>query len=291
MKFIPVTLADKGMIDEYLNRNKFTNSEYNFANWFAAGVPYDIKYTIVEGCLCIIQRVDSVPISLIPLGDKDKIANALDALIKYFANNGDKLVLMYISEEMVQLLEDINLLHKFDIEKRIDMADYICKKENITTMKGRKLNKVRNDFNHFTKNYNYEFVPLTKENEDTCLKMVRDIIKCVNQSACLELNHTLRAIQHREELGLKSSTLYIDGKMSGVILGQNLHGMALINYARAYTTYRGIYHMMYKFLIEEYFADLPYVNLMEDLGFPGLRQAKSSFNPEPLVYKSVLTLK
>jgi len=277
------------MIEEYIQINKFKNSEFNYANWFAAQVSYNITYIILEDCLCIVQQYDGEYQTIFPLGEKHKIKNAILALEEYFRSTlKQPFVMTCVSTQMLTMLEEFGLLQKFDVEERIDLADYIVKTENITAMRGKKLNKIRNDFNHFTKNYKYQFLPISKKNEKLYLDTILALIKERSSDPQKELCHTARAILDREELGLKSGVLYVEGKMSGLVLGQELHGVTLINYARAYTNYRGVYHMMYKSLIEEHFLHLPYVNLMEDMGSKGLKQAKSSFNPEPLIPKYFL---
>jgi hypothetical protein len=48
---------------------------------------------------------------------------------------------------------------------------------------------------------------------------------------------------------------------------------------------RGLYNMINQQFLEKQWQDIPYVNREQDLGEPGLREAKLSYNPEHFVEK------
>ena len=55
--------------------------------------------------------------------------------------------------------------------------------------------------------------------------------------------------------------------------------MAVINIEKAENHIDGIYQMINKYFLFNEFPDVKYVNREDDMGLPGLRKAKESYNP------------
>jgi len=80
--------------------------------------------------------------------------------------------------------------------------------------------------------------------------------------------------------------LRIDGKIQAFSLGELLNPeMAVIHIEKANTQYHGCYAMINQQFAEHCWKDVPYINREEDMGIPGLRQAKRSYHPVKMVEK------
>ena len=80
---------------------------------------------------------------------------------------------------------------------------------------------------------------------------------------------------------VKMAGVYIDGKLEAFTVGSynNLEKMAVIHIEKANWEYNGLYQFInQQFLIHE-FPDALLVNREDDVGLPGLRKSKMSYNP------------
>ena len=86
---------------------------------------------------------------------------------------------------------------------------------------------------------------------------------------------------HSDEMPFKAGCIKIDGKIEAVTIGSfnKLEKMAIISVEKGNPDIDGIYQVInQQFLIHE-FPDAVIVNREDDVGLPGLRQAKESYNP------------
>lgn len=95
------------------------------------------------------------------------------------------------------------------------------------------------------------------------------------------------ALNHFDELGLLGGALLVDGKVIAFTFGAPInHDTFGVHVEKADVNYEGAYTV----INQEFASRLPeefiYVNREEDLGIPGLRQAKLSYNPVILLEKS-----
>ena len=97
------------------------------------------------------------------------------------------------------------------------------------------------------------------------------------------------ALENMWTLQLCGGVFYIDSKPVAYSLGEELglksHFAVLFEKALAHENYKGIY----QFINQSFAALLPEkyttINREQDLGIPGLRQAKESYNPIGFVKK------
>lgn len=293
-EFKPVTISDLELFKQHIQMNPFYNSEYNFTTMVAWQVVMQLEYTIIEDCLCVRGVTigsDKKEFFYFPLGKKTNIEKALHIIIKDFTDKKKPLILMSLSQPMMDMLEEFGLLDKFQKETRRDFADYVYTREKLTTLAGKKLHGKRNHYNYFINNYDYSMVPITPENEPDCRLKIKSLIIERSLNPEEELNATMMALYYRDELGLKGCCLYAGKELVGIILGECHHGMTVVQIAKSDVSFRGASVALFKLFLSEHFQKCEYVNLMEDMGLEGLRQAKLSYNPDFFIEKSILTWK
>jgi hypothetical protein len=61
--------------------------------------------------------------------------------------------------------------------------------------------------------------------------------------------------------------------------------MALIHFEKADPSIPGIYAFINQQFVHRNFMEMTYINREEDMGIPGLRKAKESYNPVRMVHK------
>lgn len=290
LEFNPISINDKEIFKKYLEINKFENSEYNFTTWVAWQVVYQLKYAVIEDCLCVLGCNQGSEYSYFPLGEKGNVRKALDVLMTYFKETNKNFVLMSLSQKMLDFMKEFDMLHIFSQDNRRDFADYVYKREKLISLSGKKLHGKRNHFNFFENNFSYNLVPITDENESECRDKLKELIVGRSLNPGEELNATNMVLRYRDKLNLDGSALYVEGNLVGIILGECHHGTSIIHIAKSDVNYRGAAVALFKLYLEQYLCHCEHVNFMEDLGIEGLRKAKLSYDPDYMIEKSILTL-
>jgi hypothetical protein len=287
----PITIEDKALFKQYLEINQYENSEYNFTTWTAWQVVYQLKYTIIEDCLCVLGENEGAEYAYFPLGTPENTKKAISALIADFKEREKPFVFMSLSQKMLDLLKEFDMLDLFSQDNRRDFADYVYLREKLIALSGKKLHGKRNHYNYFEQNFSFELKPITDENEGVCRDKLKELIVGRSLNPGEELNATNMVLKYRERLNLESAALYVEGSLAGVILGECHHGTSIIHIAKSDVSYRGVAVALFKLFLEKHLCHCTYVNFMEDLGIEGLRKAKLSYDPAYMVEKSILKLK
>jgi len=291
LSFKKVTMDDKDLINQYLDINKFKNSEYNFTTIMAWQFVYETHYAITNGCMILKGFEDDRAYFYFPLGKPENIKFALLSLMEHCMALDIPLSLINASAEMLDILKDIGLFGMFDMDCRRNSDDYIYKREKLVTLSGKKLHGKKNHLNFFNNNYESRLVPIDESNIEACEELLKIEIAERSTRPFEELNSTFMALRYRDEFGLTARALFADDELAGVILAERHHGVALIQIAKANIAYRGASVALFQKFLAQNFEDCEYVNFMEDLGLEGLRRAKLSYDPEYLVEKCILHLK
>ena len=173
-----------------------------------------------------------------------------------------------------------------------DGYDYLYDIGRLASLAGKKLHGKRNHINKFNKKFAYEYIPITPELVPECLQLECKWYKANREDNDEEdLNDERRsiiyALNHYDELGLIGGAICVDHQIVAFTFGAPInHNTFGVHVEKANVNYEGAYAVINK----EFASHLPekytYVNREEDLGIPGLRQAKLSYNPFILLEKS-----
>lgn len=286
INFKPISIEDKEIFDKHLSINRYNNSEYSFTTLFTWQEAYNLRYDIINNCLCVFGGEKNKEYCYFPLGEKQYVADAFSEIYDYFKISKQKFRLISVSEEMLSFFETEK--DNFEIIPQRGFWDYVYNIENFTTLKGKKLHGKRNHFNYFINNYKYDLVGITPDNEDICIKKLEDWISERSLEPKAEFLATTKALKYRDELALIGKLLYVENEIVGIILGQYHHDIALISIAKSDVSYRGASVALFNLFLKDNLTDCSEVNLMEDLGIDGLRNVKLSYNPSYMVEKYFL---
>ena len=98
-----------------------------------------------------------------------------------------------------------------------------------------------------------------------------------------------RAFEHFENLGLEGLILYVGEQPVAVTMGSRLSEDTFdVHFEKAREDVQGAYgaiNRAFARYLREKYPSLRYLNREDDLGLPGLRKAKLSYNPAFLVEK------
>ena len=166
-----------------------------------------------------------------------------------------------------------------------DNADYIYDRKSLVELVGQSLHKKLAHALHFAEDHpDRVLVPshLAKVSDmeavlDTWAEG-RDLVE--------DYKATLAAIEHQQELGMRGVVLYAGNTPVAFTLGED-DGPSrfIIHIEKAIGTYRGVYQYINRAFASELPERITEINREQDLGIPGLRQAKMTYKPSRLLMK------
>lgn len=292
LEFKPIEIGDKAVISSFTWPSDFQNCDFSFANMCSWRFLYDSEFAVAEDQLLIRFKIEKMSrfAYMVPVGTGD-FGKAIDLLEQDSLAHGHPLCLLGVTPDTKEKLERI-FPSKFMYIVERDYFDYIYSREDLATLSGKKYQQKRNHINNFKRRYAYEYVELSGEMIHECLELESQWFKS-NQGKedVRELTDERRsmiyALNHFVELGLIGGAIRVDGKMVAFTFGAPINHQTFgVHVEKADVNYEGAYTI----INQEFCAHLPacftYVNREEDLGIPGLRQAKLSYQPCILLEKS-----
>lgn len=292
ISFKPITLEDKKIITSYTIPSNYRNCDYSFANICSWRFLYDSEYAVVDGLLLIRFWIeDKSRIAYMTPTGQGNLGHAIHLLEADSLAHGHPLCMLGVTNDAKKELEKAFPSGFYYIPER-DYFDYIYLREDLATLKGKKYQSKRNHINNFNKNYNYKYIPITPELVPECLELEYKWYKANKDYNDEEdLNDERRsltyALNNFDKLELTGGGICVNHQIVAFSFGAPInHDTFGVHVEKADVNYEGAYAVINK----EFALHLPekymYINREEDLGIPGLRQAKLSYNPTILLEKS-----
>lgn len=297
--FKPITIDDKEVITSFTLPSPLRNCDLAFSNMCSWRFLYQSEYAVYKNFLLIrfyIEEKNKKRIAYMrPIGNGD-FRDALLQLEEDSWQHGHPLLMLGVTPISKDLLEEA-FPGEFSYIPERDYFDYIYLREDLATLKGKKFQAKRNHVNKFKKQYAYEYEPLTAELVPECLEFEAKWYKANRTDDDLEeltdeRKSMIFALNHFKELNLLGGAIRIDHKLVAFTFGSPINQDTFgVHVEKADTDYDGAYSI----INQEFASRIPeqyvYVNREEDLGIPGLRKAKLSYNPTILLPKAAVIKK
>lgn len=285
IEFRELTLADKGLFDNFFKKCNLGISEYSFTNLFSWIDSRNIKFAEFNNGLLIYATFEEEQYFLPPIcsEDNDQIVREIfDLAVKKKLNPVIKRVGEQFAERMTSDL--------FRIDEDRDHFDYIYNKEDMMHLKGRKFSNKRAFVKKFTNLYDYEFVSYDKSMYAQAVKLSEDWLDkkgADDKDLHNEFLAIKRLLDNYDKLGVTGTVLRINNEVKAFAFGEMLNDDTfVIHFEKADTDYVGIYQAINQFFVKCCTPDeCLYVNREQDLGNEGIRKAKMSYQPVKLLKK------
>jgi N-acetylglutamate synthase-like GNAT family acetyltransferase len=198
---------------------------------------------------------------------------------------------------------------RFDVTPLRDHFDYVCDVREIAALRGPHHDGKRNQIRKFARQHpRHEVRPLTSADRDGALALFdRWGQDRTNGAAPSAPRHApaasglpARACQRRAierafedfgPLGLTGAAVVEDGASLGFLVASRVGETAFAHFLYADAAAPGVYQTLLVEACRTVLADAAWVNLEEDLGLPGLRRTKLSWQPARLVEKFAVRLR
>ena len=284
----------KEILDYYLSFNKYRGCEFSTGNSLFWCDFYHTKFTILEDMLVFGEEEHGQLTSLtFPIGEHDP-KYAFDKMVDYFEKSNLPFALYSVQPEMFAQIEAW-YPGQYQIAYDRDLADYLYTFDTLANLSGKKLHAKRNHINRFLENYpDYEYERINGKNYEDCLSLLEDWEDASGEERKEEKREEQRiiryALSHRKSLGLIGALIRVRGRVVAFTLGEPLtDDTFVIHFEKAYAEVQGAYAMINREFVRRELTAYQYINREEDMGIPGLRQAKLSYQPHCLVEKGVVT--
>ena len=248
---------------------------------------YQVRYAVGDDTPIFLRiNADGKEYAALPIGKAAGLSHSFGVLKDYFNQTlGLKLNLFLADEAAVRLLklpED-----EFDVKELEDARDYLYSGDALRSLAGRKLHKKKNLVNSFVRTWEgrFEYRRLTCAEGSEIKSFLARWGVAREERMEGQLEHEILGIHEILRccslLDITMAGIYIDGTLEAFTIGSYnpLEQMAVIHIEKANPEIKGLYQFInQQFLIHE-FPDAVLINREDDLGDPGLRQAKLSYCP------------
>ncbi len=285
--FHPIALEDKNWAAACMQAYQSRNCEYCFGNNFIWQEIYQTEAARIADCFCVRYPSQENTIYSFPAGADPY--PALDLLISYASSQHPNWMLYGLSREQAEKME-ILYPGAFTYHTHRDDSDYLYTVEKLSTLAGRKLHGKRNHIARFMDNPDWQYEPITAQNLPEVMDMDYQWFQTFRKYDEEGLSEEHLAIRNTlplmEELGLTGGCLRQNGRIVAYTIGEPLNqDTFVVHIEKAFPDIQGAYPMINQQFVLHACQGFTYVNREEDLGDPGLRRAKMSYQPDIILDK------
>ena len=202
--------------------------------------------------------------------------------------------------EGIAVLRAAGMLDNYDVTEDPEIYDYLYDGEALRTLAGRGLAGKRNRIHKFEREYgsNWEYRTLGHEDRQEIISFLKrwdaakgaEVGSGISMAESFDVAETLEievsgairllcspALMARVRCG----GIYVDGRLCAFALGawNPRERMAVIEIEKADPEMDGLYQLINREFLLHAFPEAEIVNREDDVGIPGLRQAKLSYHP------------
>ncbi|HZV82327.1 MAG TPA: phosphatidylglycerol lysyltransferase domain-containing protein [Geobacteraceae bacterium] len=272
--------ADSHQLQEHFQTLQPEISEFCFANLYLFRYAHRYALSLVGESLVIFgQGYGGEPYFLPPLsGDRGKTARMLLAAGHDLYGADEEFVASHLAPAGINAVEDRNSF------------DYLYLREELATLPGNRFHKKKNRINYFTARHSFSVEPFSADHLPGALQLLREWRRVQEAEAGspldLEAEATEEALNMAGELGLSGVVVLLEGRVAAFALGEQLNReTAVCHFEKTDPFVEGIAQLVNREFSRRLFTDCTFINREQDLGEPGLREAKISYHPVRLVKK------
>jgi hypothetical protein len=276
----PLDISDKPRFDSIFDQLQPRVSELTFAGLYLFRTAHDYCLSRVGDSIAVLgQGYDGKRYCLPPIGgDVSEVCDLLlDAGMELYGVE-DALSTRFLTDVHCEIVEDR------------DSFDYLYLREEMATLPGNRFHKKKNRINYFAARHNHEVQSFSAQHLCGCLQLLDEWGRVAevegNRSFGLEMDATAEALAQADALGLEGVVVTVAGDVRAFAVGERLNReTAVCHFEKADHFMEGLSQLINREFSRLLFSDCRYVNREQDLGEPGLRNAKLSYHPVELVKK------
>lgn len=292
--FKPVEIKDRDFMVSMINEYQMESCEYSFANLFCWQRTYDIVWSMYQGRIVIFIKKDQS--FLMPVGEC-LAPEELFVLSAFIRDQTRPPTISSVPEAYFLVYPEIRGYYAISEER--EHADYLYSVDKLVDLKGKKLQKKKNLIAQFKRTHpNYRIREIQEDSIAACRAFAASEFDSRAgkdggvPDTLMEENQALnRALDYFTPLGLSGLVLTVNGSPAAFSLFSRLNPSTFdIHFEKSDLTIKGaaqmINHETAKFLKDK----CTFINREQDLGIPGLRRAKLSYDPDDILMHATLAV-
>lgn len=265
--------------------------EYNAVNLFCWADVYDYAWFAYKGRLLLYDGKNSA--SFMPMGcalsPEELFSLSHELMGKGLSPNFGLVPRSYIDNHP-------GLHHYFTAEEDRDAAEYIYKTRHLVELKGKKLHKKKNLVSQFHRRYpEHRVLGMDDGLRRAARAFARDLLAArepVPKSLAEEAAAMEKAFDHWDRLDLEGLVITVEDNIAAFAVFSRLNPETFnVHFEKANIAYKGAAQVINQETARFLSGRALYINREQDLGVPGLRQAKMSYDPHRLLVPWVLKIK
>jgi uncharacterized protein len=276
----PLDISDKPCFDGIFEELQPRVSELTFAGLYLFRTTHDYCLSLIGDSVVVQGKgYDGTSYCLPPMGGD--LSDTCDKLL------GAGLDLYGVEEAFAsRFLKGVDCEM---IEDR-DSFDYLYLRDDMANLPGNRFHKKKNRINYFAARHNHEVHKFSAQHLCGCLQLLDEWGRVAevedNRSFGLEMDATAEALAMADVLGVEGVVVTVEGVVRAFAVGERLNReTAVCHFEKADHFMEGLSQLVNREFARLLFTDCRYVNREQDLGEPGLRNAKLSYHPVELVKK------
>ena len=298
MIFHQLTLSDREAMQAVTLPSGRRNCNYTFANLMGWKFLFGTEVCVLENAVVLRYTFDDRQAYMVCTSE----ALSLELIEALFDDSNGDLTLIGLEDSQVAQLSILNFQFPISTEPVRNQYDYIYRRTDLATLHGRHLDAKRNHINRFRAVHpGFEYRPLTPELFDECRRLTEiwQEEKNQKQNDNENRNETIEA-EHRvmetifsnwDALGMIGGSIFVDGRMVAFTYGSAVTTDTFdVCVEKADRHVEGAFAIINQQFAEHLPEQYVYLNREEDMGIPGLRQAKLSYHPEILLTYNVVRI-
>lgn len=285
----PLIFDSYHLVKSYLNQFPPEISEQTFTNLFVWRKARPVFYTEINETLVFLIGDTTDSLTKLLLGPPVGKATLNDILnfLKGQVSGAIRIPKSNLKKESAE-----NLFIKEDP----DNFDYVYRTAELANLSGRRFAKKRNLIKQCLKNHLCDYEPITIENLEECAKMQTrwcDYRQCSRSPGlCNEFSAITELFTNYDKFDLFGGAIRVNGSIAAFSIGERLNtNTAVCHFEKSMPNFIGLGQLINQWFAKYSLDGFDYVNREQDLGIPGLRQAKLSYYPDHMVEKITVRVK
>ena len=287
LPFTPLTRESKDIYTPYYERCPVHYAEYSFFGLWGWKDTVPIEMACVDG-LCWLRSSGPYPGVFGPVGDWDTVD--WEAATRRFVP-GD--IVYEVPKEATERFP-VELRRQIKLTEARDQWEYLHSVQDLIALKGSKYAHKRNRVRAFMSSYEWDYYPMLPEDFPAVMEFQerwrahRNSTMAADEAVSLyDEDLAIRtALENWDDFPFLGGIIKVDDEIVAYTIAEELDSQTLdIRFEKAFGEYAGSYQAINHLFLENQGAAYVWVNREEDMGEPGLRAAKLSYNPVKMLEK------
>lgn len=305
LDFHTLTIADRDAYQAVSLKSGRRNCNFTFANLIGWQFWYRTEVCILPDAVVLRFALDGERCYMLCCAGTppcDLLQAICDDCVSADDGKSVRMTLLGLEDEAAMILQQNASREGVDIviEPQRNQYDYIYRRADLASVAGGKMKAKRNHVNRFRAEHpDFEYRTLTPEMFDECRRLEAlwreergDNNPSYGDTMAEEQIVMETVFAHWDAFGMLGGSIWIDNKMVAFTYGAPVTDDTLdVCVEKADRTIDGLFAA----INQQFCAHLPeqyiYINREEDMGLPGLRNAKLSYHPEILLTYNVVHTK